>query len=436
MFEKFQHIISQYPDYRSKTYLVAVSGGMDSMVLLDLMHRMDLKIHAAHCNFLLRGEESNKDMKLVEKVCHDKNIPLHIRLCPVNKKANIQLEARRLRYDFFNELLRSIPADYLLTAHHGNDNMETFFINLFRGTGIQGLTGIPETAIIKRPLLSFTRSEIQTYAKKHHISWREDASNLNDYYLRNSIRHHLLPQIRKIHPAAEKNIMKTMQLLKITADIENDWFKYWKKKTVKQQNGEETFYYENFEDKKKLPLFLHKWTYEKGFTDLIALMKLITAQTGRYIENHSYILIKHGNSLILSPKMSSSPSIKISHLPEQIHAPVQLEFTEMKNTPALIQQIYAAPSHIIYVDAEKFLPPYEIRLWQAGDTMRPLGLGGTKKVSDILKDLKIPLHKKKHTYLLLSNEIPVWLIGHRLDERFKITPATNKVIRIIWKKIH
>jgi len=434
LFEKFQHIIRQYPGYRSKTYLIAVSGGMDSMVLLDLMHRTGLKIHAAHCNFLLRGEESNKDMALVQEVCRDKNIPLHLHICPVKKNTNIQLEARRLRYDYFNRLLRSIPADYLLTAHHANDEVETFFINLLRGTGIQGLTGISETAVIKRPLLAFTKAEIEAYAEKHRIPWREDASNQSDYYVRNAIRHHLLPLLDKIRPSAEKNIIKTMHLLKLTAEVEDDWFRQWKNKTVEQRNGEEIFYYEKFDDKNKLPLFLHKWTYEKGFHDGEALMKLISAQTGRYVESPSHLIIKHGNSLILTPKISPLKSVKFDRLPSKISSPVSLEFTEIKKTPGLEQQVYAAPPHIIYIDADKFSPPYEIRPWQAGDRMRPLGLKGSKKISDILKDLKIPLHRKQQTCLLLSNNTPVWLIGYRLDDRFKITSGTKRVIKIIWKK--
>ena len=432
MWEKFRRIISTYPDYRNRTYLLAVSGGPDSMVLLDLMRRTGLPVHVAHCNFKLRGQDSDDDMILVKNYCRKYGIPFHGRICPVDKTKNIQLEARRLRYDFFHELLRQIPADILMTAHHADDNIETFFINLLRGTGINGLTGITETDIIKRPLLHFTRQEIENYARRQKLPWREDRSNLSDDYTRNAIRHHLVPLLDTFRPDARKQIGKTMRLLRLTADVENEWFERMKQQTLEQGTGEEIFHFSRFPDKKKLPLFLHKWTYPKGFRDLETILALTQSQAGKKTESPDYVLIRHGDTLILTPKTETKASVRWDEWPEKTNEPVALEsvFMEKPETDEIYR--HNPSPQIIFVDAEKFRPPFEIRPWRPGERMQPLGMKGSKKISDILTDMKVPLHRKQRAYLLLSDNRPVWLIGYRQDERFKITPDTRRVLKIVY----
>ena len=434
IWEQFQNIIKTYPGYSDKTFLVAVSGGLDSMVLLDLVRRMGLKTVVAHCNFQLRGKDSEEDMALVEEFCKRHDIPFYGRVCPVGKSENVQLEARRLRYAYFDELMKKIPADFLLTAHHADDQIETFFINLMRGSGIQGLTGIKETEKIKRPLLAFTRHQLEEYARTRQLSWREDRSNFSTDYLRNSIRHRLIPLLNEIRPAASRNIYKTIRLLQGSARVENEWFEEWKRQAVEQKGNEEILHIDRLPGENLTPLFLHKWIYPLGFKDLPALLHLLEAQTGKKVENDEWIIVKYGNKLILSPQSEKTGALRLNNIPEKIRVPLPLKFQfyEAKKIPW--EEITGASSTTVFIDADKFQPPFEIRPWRPGDRMQPLGMEGTKKISDILTDAKVPLHKKNGIYLLTSQNMPVWLIGYRLDERFKITPETGRILKIEVEK--
>jgi len=431
LLQRFLHIISRYPDYHKKKYLVAVSGGIDSMVLLDLMLKSGLDIAVAHCNFKLRGKNSDADMEWVKEICKKNNIPFYGKICPVNKTENIQLAARRLRYEWFDELRKKHAFDYLLTAHHADDNLETFFINLFRGSGLKGLTGIHETESIKRPLLNFTREEIEKYAVAQQIKWREDASNRTDAYLRNAIRLKLLPLIEEIRPGSSHAILNSMDLLKASREVEEEWFDQLKNKIIRQDNHGQFVFLKQLPGGKKRNLFLFKWLSPYGFSDFKAINKLLNAQGGKYVESPAWRLIKHEEKLILVPqKNNSSNKISFNKIPDEIKQPVHLKFDRINPTEISPDRIKKSSPKIAYVDADLLSPPYEIRLWKPGERMQPFGMKGSKKISDILTDLKVPLHLKEKTYVLTSAGKPVWLIGYKTDDKYKIHDKTRRILKI------
>ncbi len=430
MLDKFLHIISRYPDYQKKKYLIAVSGGLDSMVLLDLMYRSKLNFYVAHCNFKLRGTDSDADEKLVKSTCKKLNIPYFIKKCPVTPGKNIQLEARKLRYEWFEKLMKENKLDFLLTAHHADDNLETFFINLLRKSGLGGLTGIPETDRMKRPLLSFFREELKKYALERNITWREDASNYQDKYLRNAIRLKVIPLLENIKPRAKANILDAIKLLQQSLRLEDDWFESLKMEIIEENHPEQILNTEKLHQQKHADLFLFKWLHPYGFRNVHEIKKLISAQTGRKMENDNWQLIKYQNKLILTPVTpKTNKKFVFQKMPDEIKEPVHLIFSRL-NKNQIPENFKNTPTRIVYLDAQKLQTPLRIETWKPGERMQPIGMKHFKKISDILTDLKIPLHEKQKSYVLYSRETPVWLIGKKLDDRFKITPDTEQVIRI------
>jgi tRNA(Ile)-lysidine synthase len=431
VFDKFKNIISEYPGYQSKKYLIAVSGGVDSMVLWDLMRKMHLNIAVAHCNFKLRGPDSDSDEQLVKETGLKYRTPVYVKHCPVSKPANVQLEARRLRYEWFEALRRKHGFDYILTAHHADDNLETFFINLFRGSGLRGLSGIPETDVIKRPLLAFTRNEILKYARANSILWREDVSNLSDVYLRNAIRHKLVPLMEEIKPGAAKGIRKSMELLGMALEVENAWFSDLKKRIVRKEKDTLAVRIKDLPPGSKRNLFLYKWLSAYGFTDFEAIEKIIAAQTGKYVASEGFRLFKQDNKLVLVPSENKLPeAVKFDEIPDTLTTPVSLKFEWMNRNKLSTDEIKSQEKNVAYIDAGLLEGPFEIRPWKPGERMQPIGMKGSKKISDILTGLKVPVYRKEKIYVFTSAGKPVWLIGLKIDDRFKISDRTGKVLKI------
>ena len=411
--------------------MLAVSGGIDSMVLLDLMYRSRLNFSVAHCNFRLRSEDSDADEELVRRVCQEKNIPFFVKKCPVSKSVNVQLEARKLRYTWFEELRRKHGFDYILTAHHTDDNIETFFINLFRGSGLKGLTGIGETKVIKRPLLGFSRKQIENYAEKHRIPWREDVSNASDRYLRNAIRLKLIPVIEQIKPGALQAIHETVKLLQASWHVEQEWFGQLKKRLIHRTNDTEWIFLKDLPDKPAGPLFLYKWLAPYGFTDFVAVNRLPDAQTGKFVTAPNHLLIKEHDKLTLRKNNPSPPGILIfEQIPETIPGPVKLKFQFLDAEAITPEALRKTNEKTACIDAGLLKPPFALRPWKPGERMKPLGMKGTKKISDILTGLKVPRHEKQNVLVFTSQDVPVWLVGYKIDDRFKITQNTKTILKI------
>ena len=427
-----KYIETNLPFLLNKKLLLATSGGLDSMVMAHLFKDLQFDIAIAHCNFQLRGVDSFKDQKFVQDFADENEIPVNItqfdtQAFAADYKLSTQVAARDLRYNWFYELLEEEGYDYVLTAHHADDNLETFLINLSRGTGLEGLTGIPEeNGSIVRPLLHFTRAEILEYAKENNIAWREDASNASDKYLRNKIRHHVVPLLQEINPNFMEAFQKTQSYLQESAGLVEDASIMVYQQVAKQEEDSITF---DLNQLKKLPnynAYLYQWLSEFGFTAWNDVYDLVDAVSGKQIFASNFRLLKNRDSLILSKILVEDEvgTYFIDKEQQEISIPIKITFKSVAN-PAF------ESNKIIFVDGDKLQYPLELKRWQKGDSFQPFGMGGkSKKLSKFFKDEKLSLLEKEQCWLLWSANTLVWIIGLRQDERFKITENTTNILKI------
>lgn len=426
------HLIQNLIFLKGKKLLLATSGGIDSMVMADLFLKNNFEIAIAHCNFQLRGLESFEDQRFIEDFAGKNNIPVFITQFDTNAfaedyKLSTQVAARELRYNWFYELLETKNYDYILTAHHADDNLETFLINLSRGTGIEGLTGIPrQNEKIIRPLLDFSRNEIEKYAKDNRIEWREDSSNASDKYLRNKIRHDLVPVLKELNPDFLKAFQKTQGYLQQTHTMAEDAAIMVYQQVAQEANDEIHF---NLKKLKKLPnyhSYLYQWLHEFGFSAWEDIYALTESQSGRQVLAREFRLVKNRDFLILSPLKFQDPNEEylIDANQKDVNFPIKLSISEADS-------ISDVPNNAIFVDAQKLQFPLVLRRWNEGDIFQPFGMDGkSKKVSKLFKDEKLSLTEKENTWLLCSGNQIVWVVGIRQDERFKIEQPTKHILQI------
>lgn len=432
MIVKFQnHINKNFPFLNGKKLLLATSGGIDSMVLLELCHQLNLDIRVAHCNFQLRGDESNEDEKFVKKQCEKLDVLLFVNHFDTKKfveehKLSIQVVARNLRYEWFNTLLINNDYDYILTAHHLDDSLETFLINFTRGSGLDGLTGIPpQNGNIIRPLLAFSRNEIETFAKENSIQWREDSSNASDKYLRNKLRHDVIPVLKELNPSLLSSFENTISNLQQAQTLVDDASRIVYRKVVEDVDFQKRI---NLSELMQLPnyqAYLYQWLEPFGFTDWDSITDLVSAQSGKQIHSQKHSLLKDRNELIIYQKQESGESEEflIEKQQELVKFPLKLAFCK-------VDDISVHSTNTIFVDEEKLQFPLLIRKWRKGDLFYPFGMQGSKKLSKYFKDEKFSLLEKSETWLLCSHNQIVWIIGKRQDERFKVTKQTTKILQI------
>ena len=432
MLTKFQsHINENLPFLKKKKLLLATSGGIDSMVLLHLCHQLELDIRVAHCNFQLRGDESDKDEDFVKSQTDRLQIPIFIKKFDTKsyaekEKLSIQVVARNLRYEWFNTLLINNDYDYILTAHHLDDSLETFLINFTRGSGLDGLTGIPQqNGSIVRPLLPFSRTEIEIFAKENNVEWREDSSNTSDNYLRNKLRHDVIPMLKKINPSLLHSFQNTISNLKQAQSLVDDASRIIYRKVVTDINFQKRI---NLTELIQLPnyhAYLYQWLEPLGFSDWDSINDLATAQSGKQIHSQNHTLLKDRNELIVFPKQEYEKTtlFLIEKEQNEIKFPLKMAFCN-------VDDITLEATNCIFVDEDKLQYPLEIRKWQEGDWFYPLGMNGKKKLSKFFKDEKFSLLDKSNTWLLCSDNQIVWVIEKRQDERFKVTEETTKILKI------
>ena len=432
MLLKFKkNILENFPSITSQKILLAVSGGIDSMILADLFLKSNINFAVVHCNFKLRDASSDLDQKFVEEYCNQNNIPFFTTSFDTSAfskdfKLSTQVAARKLRYNYFYEILEKENFDFIATAHHLDDSIETFFINLSRGTGIDGLTGIPiQNNKIIRPLLHLSRKEIENYAFENTLAWREDASNATDYYLRNKIRHHLTPILREINPSFSESFQQTLKNLKQTQSLVDDASRMVYKKVVTDELDYKKI---NITELKKLPNFsayLYQWLQPLGFTAWNDIYKLVEAKTGKQIFSEKYQLLINRNFLIVAPKSKGIDfEFRIDKGISEVNVPINMLFCK-------VAKIYNTTNKTIFVDYEKLQFPLTLRRWKTGDIFQPLGMNGrSKKVSKFFKDEKLSIIEKENAWLLCSGYEIVWIIGLRADERFKISNITKTILQI------
>lgn len=431
MLQKLQnHLETNLYFLQGKKLLLAVSGGLDSMVLTHFFQQLNYSIGIAHCNFQLRDAESFGDQEFVQTYANDNLIPFYTTLFDTKSFANdyklsTQIAARELRYNWFYELLEDEGYDFVLTAHHADDNLETFLINLSRGTGLEGLTGIPQqNEQIVRPLLIFSREDIESYAKENNIQWREDSSNASDKYLRNKIRHHLVPLLKELNPnflASFQNTQSYLQEAQLMVEDAADM--------VFQQIATEKEDGIYFDLSKLLQLdnynsYLFQWLKDYGFSAWDDIYDLVKAQSGKYIISREFRLLKDRDFLILSSLNEfETQEFWIHEHEDQLEFPIKLKLSDESH-------IQNPSNATIFVDKEKLKFPLKIRKWQEGDYFYPSGMHGKKKVSKYFKDKKFSQLNKENTWLLSNGNQVVWIINHRADQRFLANNNTQHILKI------
>ena len=433
MFEKLQKNLSEnFPFLDGKKILLATSGGIDSMVMIDLFLKFQYEFAIAHCNFQLRGIESFEDQQFVEEFAQQHDIPVFItqfdtKAFAEDYKLSTQVAARELRYNWFYELLTEEKFDYILTAHHADDNLETFLINLSRGTGLDGLTGIPKhNEKLIRPLLAFGRNEIESYAVTNKITWREDSSNASDDYLRNKIRHNLIPVLKELNANFLTSFEKTQNYLLETQAMAEDASIMIYQQVAQEANDEIHF---NLKKLKQLPnyrSYLYAWLKEFGFSDWESVYSLAESQSGKQVFSTGYRLLKNREFLILSPlpEKNEITSFSIKSAQQEVNFPIKLSFSDASG-------MMQTSNSVIFVDKEKLKFPLFLRRWNEGDVFQPLGMKGqSKKVSKFFKDQKLSLIEKENSWLLCSENEIIWIVGIRQDERFKVTDTTREIVQI------
>lgn len=434
MLDRFnEHIDSRLPFLRGKRSLVACSGGVDSMVLAHLAEASGLDMALAHCNFQLRGAESDGDEQFVRSWAGERGIRLFSKRFDTRAHADgnrqsIQMAARELRYAWFEELLDGNGLDFVLTAHQGDDNLETFLINLSRGTGIEGLLGIPTVnGRVVRPLLEFSREELLAHAQQEGISWREDSSNEDLKYLRNQIRHTVVPSLRALHPSFFQNVRRTQSNLQQAHGLMDNHLKETRERLFVPQGDGQRINLSALGALHPLRAYLYGLFHPYGFKDAGELERLMGSMSGKVLLSPTHSLVRDRKELILTRPMGDLGEryvIPEGKIPEKL--PISLS---MEGVDALGE---AGRDHI-YLDKEKLNFPLLLRKWEKGDYFYPFGMKGKKKLAKYFKDEKVDLPAKQRQWLLCSGKDLVWVVGRRMDRRFAVEGSTKEIIRITVK---
>lgn len=426
-----KHIDKNFSFLKDKKLLIACSGGVDSVVLTYLIKKINFEMALAHCNFSLRGKESDGDEMFVVGLAKNLEIPVFAETFDTHKfaedhKVSTQMAARTLRYNWFNEVLNNFKYDYLLTAHHLDDDLETFFINLSRGTGLSGLTGIPnENEKVIRPLLSFSRKEIENYAETNQLKWREDSSNQKADYLRNTLRLEVLPQFKETNETLLKNFQKTQNNLLAAQNLIEDYMALIFNLVVSETSDGYKINIQKLLDLPHTDALLFELLKNFGFTEWKDVSNLLIAQTGKQVFSKTHKLLRNRDELILTEINSDKTNEEYFVSEEGIAKPITL-----KIEPS--EYIGETEKNLIYLDSDKLNFPLKLRKWRDGDNFQPFGMKGTKKLSKYFKDEKISSNEKEEIWVLLNNDMVIWIIGYRMDERFKITENTNRILKITY----
>lgn len=433
MLDQFkQHIAQKFPESVSGKTLLAVSGGVDSMVLLHLYFALKLDFAVAHCNFQLRGTESDLDEKLVIDFCQKNNIPYFVERFDTmqiveTKKVSIQIAARELRYNWFKQICIKNDYQFIATAHHLEDQAETFLINFTRGTGIDGLVGIPEkNENIIRPLLNFSRADILKYAIENEIAWREDQSNASTKYLRNKMRHLVLPVLKEENTEFLKSFQNTLNHLKQTQLLANDAVAFFEKECVKMKDEqleidlEKT---ENFNNKKHYLLQILK---RYGFSSIDEIEKICISDAGKVLKNDQYTILKDRKKLIIFEEKSVLKHVFcIKSKDDVLNLPLFMNISEVET------EEFNTDKRTIFVNSNLLKWPLVLRRKQTGDCFQPFGMNGIKKVSKFFKDEKLSKIQKDNTWILENGDGKIiWIVGLRADDRFKITSNNQQNYKI------
>jgi tRNA(Ile)-lysidine synthase len=419
--------------------LLAVSGGLDSVVLVACCAMTGLDFGIAHANFQLRGAESERDESFVRQLAHKYDKPFFIkkfdtRKYAENEKCSIQVAARNLRYDWFKTFIENEPElfQFLLTAHQLDDNIETMLMHFFRGTGISGLTGMPEkNQSLIRPLLSIPRSRLKEFAVAQNLDWVEDSSNASDDYTRNYFRNQLIPSLTTVFPDLRQNLEKNLHRFSEVAILYHQVIGSYKKKLLKPDGAE--FHMPILLLKKTIPLrtilfeIIADFHFTPAQTDEV--IRLMDSSNGKFISSSSHRIIKNRRWMIIAPLENAS----VSHIiVEQNETRVIYPEGKLLLRHLTIRESETFPKETGTgcLDAGKIKFPLILRKWKAGDYFYPLGMKKKKKLARFFIDQKLSKTAKEKVWVLLMDSQIIWVVGHRIDDRFCIRPSTSKILLI------
>jgi tRNA(Ile)-lysidine synthase len=428
MISRFKKFISENSLFiKSDRLILALSGGIDSVALFHLLRLSGFDFEVAHVNYSLRGKDSDEDEQFAKTLCEVYGIEFHSKkVTPEywkSKYLNIQNEARKIRYAFFNELDKN-KSGKILTAHQLDDNLETVLMNFTRGTGIKGMMGIiVSNNNIVRPILNFTREDLESFLIENKFAWRDDKSNASLKYKRNRFRHKVIPFLKEENPALLKAFENYREQLNPVYNYYLTGFENFKKQNLVQ--GKEILKL-TWKTEEELGLFLFPIIYEFGFNQTQSNdIKAAIDKPGRIFNSKTHFITVDRNCVFIRKNKEEPPAfIQLQMATKQINEPIALRCSIFENKT--IQN----DSAIGQFDLEKLQFPLTLRKWQQGDKIKPLGMKGSKKISDILIDNKIPLHEKENVFVLESNNEIIWLIGKVISDNFKITSKTKEVFRI------
>ena len=395
----------------------------------------------AHCNFQLRGEDSDQDEKFVKKLAGQLQLPIFTKSFATTEfakkeKLSIQLAARTLRYDWFKAIIKEKKLDHILTAHHTDDSLETFLINMIRGTGLDGLTGIPErNENILRLLLPFTREQIEKYAEDNTIDWRDDSSNIETKYVRNKIRHDVIPVLKQLNPSLLTSFNKTLENLKGSRQIIKDSIENLKGIVIIPAGaGIQKIDIDKLKEFNNPQAYLYELLNEFGFTEWNDIADLLEAQSGKQIVSSTHRLVKDRDFLLLTDIDSTriKEKEKIYEVSEKDRIveveDFKLEFSDVKTI-----SIEGKTQNVAFIDRDKLKFPLIVRKWKNGDYFYPSGMQGKKKLSKFFIDNKMSVLQKEKIWLLCSANEIIWVIGKRLDDRYKAIVTTHNILKIELK---
>lgn len=423
---------------RSDRVLLAVSGGIDSMVMLDLFHRSEIPIAVAHCHFRLRGDESAADADFVREKASRAGIPyfqrdFDTRAYARSQGISIQMAARDLRFAWFDKLADEEGYTRIALAHHYSDSLETMLFNLSRGTGLKGLTGMaPRRGRIIRPLLFADRALIEHYARRRELEYREDSSNRDIKYQRNFIRHRLLPLFRELNSNFEDRSRVTLERLRLADEVMSAILSRDRDRFFRQQ-GKDIYlsvsYFRDFGN----PVLLHEVlrAYHFNYDQSARIFHQMQGPPGARFHSGTHVLNIDRESLVVSEQDSDSPLLEVWEEKTRVLETSMGIFT---CTPAdRIDPADQADHLTEYFDGDVMRFPLELRKWEAGDRFIPLGMKGKKKLSDFMIDSKIPVNLKSRTLVLLSGGEVAWVVGHRIDERFRVREESRRIMKIEYR---
>ncbi|MDL2251385.1 tRNA lysidine(34) synthetase TilS [Odoribacter sp. OttesenSCG-928-J03] len=429
--------LQQYRIHTDARFLLGVSGGADSMALLHLFQAAGLNFEVVHCNFNLRGSESDQDEEFVVQYCTEHRIPINrirfnTREYAKEKGISIEMAARELRYIWFAEIKQQKKADYIAVGHHADDLAETVFINFCRGTGIKGLSGIKAVAgDIIRPLLPYSSEEIIRYNQEHNIAFRTDSTNHSDEYMRNLIRHKVIPVFKEINPSFLHTVQENCHILRETERI-FDFAIEQLKKEVTEQNGEELLIHMDKTMESPAPAtLLHEILTPYGFNDtqIKDILSTYSAVSGKCFFSSEYTITKDRIYWRLFRTLKNGDThLEIN---KEGRYSVQGMTLDVKIMPKGSDFQIPTSTNEVCFDKDKIRFPLVIRNWKKGDFFHPIGMKGRKKkLSDFFQNLKFSAKQKNETLVLMSGENIIWVVGHRTDEYTKITPETKEILRI------